>query len=650
MHAAIQFVLAGTFAVLTLTCDALVPPWGQSNADSARTSASTALGPRNATLQWVAHPEPGDYLSRGDAIVTSSDGLCFVCGRNRVYGMVCAPDYGVMLWSSSQGGGCVFGGRALALTPFRGVVFAPGNALLALSQVSGDFLWSFQFGMEQQVSSNLLVDDAGVIYVGAAPKQLFALHGDTGAVKWQLQDGLVGNVVSASQDVVVATASGVYFAAVDANTGQALWRSPALAQQLDTGVVVAHQTAQLLYFMTKAGAAVGVHSSNGSIAWQCWVGNTSPLVHLLSEALHALILSNSTLAVSVDALTGALLWQTPVSTGGNVGYLALLDSTPRLYVQVSSYDAAHRTDMYVYDFSRSAASLVFHSVNNLTVAATSALGSSQTIVTITQTSFSAAGSGVACYANPVPHPTSPPSPSPTPSQHPSPTTSPSLSASPIPPRQPAVYVSASGTDNSSCTFYSPCATVRYAVEAVANAVPPLDAVIDVFVAPGHYDASSCNITATRPVRITGTDASSTVLDCAYVSGFLAVFAVSVTVSELTVQNGGGSASGGLVVLRSPADAVARAVHVNLHGVVLRGGSTAALTVLSQGPAVSDAYVNMTRCVVDSFVLPDGYVVGLFPGTDEVHPVVGHLLLVDCMFSQNAAPDNGTGTRLAQMTV
>lgn len=78
-----------------------------------------------------------------------------------------------------------------------------------------------------------------------------------------------------------------------------------------------------------------------------------------------------------------------------------------------------------------------------------------------------------------------------------------------------VYVAPTGSDGTGCgsRAVSPCATLAYAINSVANAVQPQDGLVDVFLASGKYGPAGCGAQATRPVRVVGSGSGTTTMDC-----------------------------------------------------------------------------------------------------------------------------------------
>jgi hypothetical protein len=79
---------------------------------------------------------------------------------------------------------------------------------------------------------------------------------------------------------------------------------------------------------------------------------------------------------------------------------------------------------------------------------------------------------------------------------------------------PIQVVAAGGVDGPACgSVTSPCATLRYAVNVLANVVTPVSAPVPVVLGPGVFGPASCGAHATRPVNITGAGSITTTVDC-----------------------------------------------------------------------------------------------------------------------------------------
>ncbi len=67
-----------------------------------------------------------------------------------------------------------------------------------------------------------------------------------------------------------------------------------------------------------------------------------------------------------------------------------------------------------------------------------------------------------------------------------------------------VVVAVTGSDTSGCGApSSPCGTLSYAVNSVANGLQPLEAMVTVSMGPGWYSGACCGPQATRPLQVTG---------------------------------------------------------------------------------------------------------------------------------------------------
>ncbi len=106
-----------------------------------------------------------------------------------------------------------------------------------------------------------------------------------------------------------------------------------------------------------------------------------------------------------------------------------------------------------------------------------------------------------------------------------------------------VYVVASGgNDSRPCgAMDSPCATLRHAVNVVANAVTPLTIVVPVVLGPGQYGPGSCGANATRAMNISGSGSDATRIDCQG-TGQALVASDSLWLTGLTITGGAASVS------------------------------------------------------------------------------------------------------------
>ena len=194
-----------------------------------------------------------------------------------------------------------------------------------------------------------------------------------------------------------------------------------------------------------------------------------------------------------------------------------------------------------------------------------------------------------------------------------------------------VFVNASGgADTLGCgTSASPCLTLRYAVDVVANPLTPADAFATVVVSAGNFAQDSCGGKAVRPLIVRGSSMSSTAFDCGgagpLLSSEASVFAAGFTVQHSAVVNstvGGGAISvsmpvdGGTVILRDIA-------FLNSTSQYSDGGAVAVLcgnnSASDPAPSCTNAYVAIEDCVFNYNVatMPPGSYFS--PGTRARQP-------------------------------
>lgn len=113
---------------------------------------------------------------------------------------------------------------------------------------------------------------------------------------------------------------------------------------------------------------------------------------------------------------------------------------------------------------------------------------------------------------------------------------------------PPLHVALNGADSGDCSSLSPCATLLYAVAAVAAFQYPLDGPVPIMLGPGLYSASSCGVSASRPLAIIGSGSGNTVVDCGRAQPFLSTTS-SISISSMTIANGLSTGDGGAVAVQ-----------------------------------------------------------------------------------------------------
>lgn len=219
--------------------------------------------------------ESGDLYTSSPTL--SGGRVYFGSGDGRVYAVDAAS--GAVAWSAETGGRvrstpAVHGGRVYVGSA-DGVVYAfdaADGGLVWRHETEGAGLDSGDFGYDRRtIQSSPAVAD-GRLFVGARDGRLYALDTDTGERLWRSPERIswVNGAPAVSNGVVYAATSDQQFVqAVDAATGEELWRvatagivwtSPALAGDQ---VIVAEG----------AGRVRGLDRETGEERWAAWAGD-----------------------------------------------------------------------------------------------------------------------------------------------------------------------------------------------------------------------------------------------------------------------------------------------------------------------------------------------------------------------------------------
>ncbi len=114
---------------------------------------------------------------------------------------------------------------------------------------------------------------------------------------------------------------------------------------------------------------------------------------------------------------------------------------------------------------------------------------------------------------------------------------PQPSASPNAPPAPIHVVASGGRDCLTCgAVDEPCATLRYAVNVLANYLTPLNVIVPIALGRGAYGPDNCGANATRPVNVTGAGSEATLIDCQGTERALAA-SDSLWLSGITIRGG-----------------------------------------------------------------------------------------------------------------
>jgi outer membrane protein assembly factor BamB len=214
------------------------------------------------------------------------------------------------VWSTVVADGVVYG---LSRT---GSLTSKGGRLYAVRASDGSILWTKKTGYPGDSSTGQAPTVAdGIVFIGSATNDLYALDASTGETRWTLPMGEEAGTTPAVVDGVAYAPSVHHIRAIEASTGEVLWSasvegggsSPAVVN----GVVFVGGE-QGLFALD---AATGVHLWNAPLGSSSWsspaVANGvvyvsgSPEPDGLIGSLYAL-----------DARTGEVLWNAPIGSGG----------------------------------------------------------------------------------------------------------------------------------------------------------------------------------------------------------------------------------------------------------------------------------------------------------------------------------------------
>lgn len=258
----------------------------------------TAVDPANGAVRWVSPPVP--RLARLDA----AGGAVYGHDGDRLLAFDAAT--GGPRWAYQVRGTPIVAG-GLVLVGTRG-------ELLALDAVSGQRRWRYAPGAELR---GLAVPGDGRAYLATADRRVRAVAIGTGDETWRLdlpQSGGPATAPAVSAGVLfMATSDGPW--AVDADTGELLWRAPAPAGDERTmdgsGRRLVLVTPDLLYLVGRGVAAFAM--ADGAARWRTADGQG--LVAVPSVGGGVLCGRVATGYVAFDARAGRPRWGYP---GGGV--------------------------------------------------------------------------------------------------------------------------------------------------------------------------------------------------------------------------------------------------------------------------------------------------------------------------------------------
>lgn len=295
----------------------------------------------------------GDLLWRYDNGVAENSSWPVVSG-GRVYiksssGQVTALDgmTGTVLWEYKAPNYLV-GGEPTINEPIvsGGVVyFRENSGLSALDAITGRLLWRYKIeDLEFGISNSELVVSRGVVYAGFFDGYTYAVDAGTGDLLWRsemggllrpLTDRIRGSSPVVSGGMVYTGSMGGEVSALAASTGDLLWQyevhgSVEFSPIVSRGVVYA---ASRVSTAGRGGHLYALDAVTGTLLWQhdvLFVGQrlSSPAVFISGDIVYVESVAKSLSAPdksplsALDAETGDLRWESKLDLGWVVGIAA----------------------------------------------------------------------------------------------------------------------------------------------------------------------------------------------------------------------------------------------------------------------------------------------------------------------------------------
>ena len=623
-----MWLLAPVLIVLQLAIGVAVGSsdvWGQFGCAAGHASASQFVGPVKATsaLDCVTTNLPCPTMVYG--VFDDANLLFASCFSEVVIAMNTSDVNSMELWSTRVPGSA---NQFVAVADGRAFVYSTVGGVTALETSTGAVLW------QEYASDAAFTDSSGstpfttipvlhndTVYTGSSYGIVLALRASDGAFKWRA-DVSGGTVpcetslpaVDASTDsILVGCADTLY--SLEAASGEERWQAglPVLNSTWST-----HADVKFLVSVASSGVAAvtlnssvyAVNSTSGGLLW-----TNTPSMPLMSPVAFsrtgvALFTSasrqqNSGSILAVNATSGAELWTHNLR--GSVPSWPTVDSSDTVFASVSSFtgllalNATSGAVLWTNTYVEAPQSVdAYVMLNSDGVALVNSLYNVEQTVCF----VSGARPG---QTSPSPSP-SPVSPSPSAStSHSSSRTgsasvTPSLAPSANATSHTVLYIAPAGIDTGDCAVAAtPCRTLRYAVNAVAEFIYPTTVEVSVVVAPGLYTTTSCGAVSSRPLAVLGS-ASMPLFDCGSEARLLDTSA-SVRVSGISVVNAVASdgAGGGAVLARPalPSGMVLVMDHVSLSNCSSDGpGGAVAVSIVGATVAnvsVSLHNVSVTGC-------------------------------------------------------
>jgi len=177
--------------------------------------------------------------------------------------------------------------------PYESILH-PGNvANLAVK-------WAHHFA--QGIDSNPVVAN-GMVYVGAADENMYALNASTGEFVWRFRTGGYESSSAAVANGVVYAVGGNNLYALNAKTGDVLWAYTTGARVQSYPTVVNG----VVYFGSGDGSVYALNASTGDLVWK----NATPGVEVNTSPAVAngmVYISSDDKLYALNASTGDVIW------------------------------------------------------------------------------------------------------------------------------------------------------------------------------------------------------------------------------------------------------------------------------------------------------------------------------------------------------
>lgn len=259
-----------------------------------------ALDAKTGAVRWKF--KTGDILNASPAL--GPDGLIYLSSRDKnVYALDAVT--GVKKWQFTTGGPL----NTRPAVGSNGLVYVAAfdKKVIALDAKTGAKRWERK---TQSIPSSPALSQDNTVYVSAS--NLYALNGETGAVKWSLDLGVLqseGPAVGENGTVYVGTPDALLLA-LDGASGKTLW-------QFDTGHSMDYPIVfgpdGILY--ASAQKLFAIRASNGKERWERSGGGSAWSAPVIGDNSVVYVGYNDLQMYALNAATGRTKWQFDTGDG-----------------------------------------------------------------------------------------------------------------------------------------------------------------------------------------------------------------------------------------------------------------------------------------------------------------------------------------------